>query len=179
MDECNLAKSTSNVGNQIRYDEYLRILKEGKTFSKMDKKDLAIKYFESNRKIFCEHVLKDIPKDSIAYYATVQEQEFYDIAIEALNQPTSDDCISRQAVLEQAKDYGSGTFLIPVNSVKALSPVTPARKVGYWIRVNQDKVRCSNCDIIHLIAQYPHGVIDYCPNCGSYNRSIIEDKGVD
>lgn len=27
-DVCNLAKSTSNVGNQIRYEEFLRILKE-------------------------------------------------------------------------------------------------------------------------------------------------------
>lgn len=40
------------------------------------------------------------------------------------------------------------------------------RKVGKWIRVDHTKVKCSNCDITHLIAQYPHGVIDYCPNCG-------------
>lgn len=52
-------------------------------------------------------------------------------------------------------------------------------KVGKWIRVDHTKVKCSNCDITHLIAQYPHGVIDYCPNCGSYNCNRIEDKGVD
>ena len=28
MDECELVKSTNNVGNEIRYSEYLRILKE-------------------------------------------------------------------------------------------------------------------------------------------------------
>ena len=50
------------------------------------------------------------------------------------------------------------------------------RKVGKWIRVDHTKVKCSNCDITHLIAQYPHGVIDYCPNCGSYNQSIIENE---
>lgn len=50
------------------------------------------------------------------------------------------------------------------------------RKVGKWIRVDHTKVKCSNCDITHLIAQYPHGVIDYCPNCGSYNQSIIEEE---
>ena len=50
------------------------------------------------------------------------------------------------------------------------------RKIGKWIRVDHTKVKCSNCDITHLIAQYPHGVIDYCPNCGSYNQSIIENE---
>lgn len=44
------------------------------------------------------------------------------------------------------------------------------RKVGKWIRVDHTKVKCSNCDITHLIAQYPHGVIDYCPNCGADMR---------
>ena len=28
MDECNLAKAMSNAGNQLRYDEYQRILRE-------------------------------------------------------------------------------------------------------------------------------------------------------
>ena len=37
----------------------------------------------------------------------------------------SEDCISREAALEQARDYGSNTFLIPVNSIKALPPVIP------------------------------------------------------
>lgn len=29
MDECKLAKAMNNAGNQLRYDEYLRILEKG------------------------------------------------------------------------------------------------------------------------------------------------------
>jgi len=47
--------------------------------------------------------------------------------IRLIMQPTSDDCVSRQAVLDLAIDYGtnSATFLIPVCSVKNLPSVTP------------------------------------------------------
>lgn len=39
---------------------------------------------------------------------------------------------------------------------------------GMWIPTKDDnKKECSNCEIIHLIAQYPHGQINYCPNCGA------------
>lgn len=42
------------------------------------------------------------------------------------------------------------------------------RKTGKWLPTRDaDKLRCSNCDVIHLIAQYPHGDINYCPNCGA------------
>jgi hypothetical protein len=40
-------------------------------------------------------------------------------------------------------------------------------KTGHWIRVDKDKLRCSECEVIHLIAQYPNGKIDWCPNCGA------------
>lgn len=40
-------------------------------------------------------------------------------------------------------------------------------KHGQWINTNNpNHLRCSNCDIIHMIAQYPNGKISYCPNCG-------------
>ena len=39
---------------------------------------------------------------------------------------------------------------------------------GRWLPTNDDnKKRCSECDVIHLIAQYPHGQANYCPNCGA------------
>ena len=41
---------------------------------------------------------------------------------------------------------------------------------GRWIRVDKDKLRCSKCDVIHFIAQYPQGKIAWCPNCGSRNE---------
>lgn len=41
------------------------------------------------------------------------------------------------------------------------------QKMGHWIRVDKDKLRCSECEVIHLIAQYPNGKVDWCPNCGA------------
>lgn len=41
-------------------------------------------------------------------------------------------------------------------------------KHGRWIETNDDTMkRCTECDVIHLIAQYPHGNANYCPNCGA------------
>lgn len=50
------------------------------------------------------------------------------------------------------------------------APTIDAKPVkhGRWIETNDDnKKRCSECDVIHLIAQYPHGNANYCPNCGA------------
>lgn len=39
---------------------------------------------------------------------------------------------------------------------------------GEWLPTkDKNKKRCSNCYVIHLIAQYPHGEANYCPNCGA------------
>ena len=41
-------------------------------------------------------------------------------------------------------------------------------KRGKWLETrDSDKRLCSNCRIIHFIAQYPCGKINYCPNCGA------------
>lgn len=41
-------------------------------------------------------------------------------------------------------------------------------KHGTWENTNTpNQLRCSNCEIIHFIAQYPHGETNYCPNCGT------------
>lgn len=50
------------------------------------------------------------------------------------------------------------------------SPTVDAVEVvhGRWLPTNDDnKKRCSRCDVIHLIAQYPNGQANYCPNCGA------------
>lgn len=44
--------------------------------------------------------------------------------------------------------------------------IVSERKMAFWTRVDKTKLRCSNCKVTHLIAQYPAGNIDYCPNCG-------------
>lgn len=39
---------------------------------------------------------------------------------------------------------------------------------GKWLPTNdENKKQCSRCEVIHLIAQYPNGDKNYCPNCGA------------
>lgn len=57
----------------------------------------------------------------------------------------------------------------------ALKALDQETKTGHWIRVDDTKMRCSNCDIIHLIAQYPRIGINYCPSCGA---KMSENKEV-
>lgn len=38
---------------------------------------------------------------------------------------------------------------------------------GRWIRVDSTKCKCSECDAVAFIAQYPPSADkNYCPNCG-------------
>lgn len=61
------------------------------------------------------------------------------------------------------------------NRMTDKDPRLAESKHGQWIPTHDaDKLRCSQCDVIHLIAQYPHGEINYCPNCGARN---IRQKG--
>ena len=86
-----------------------------------------------------------------------------------------EDCISRQAVRDVIFAECSGAkldidfakVLLLQRAIKALPPVTPQQKIGWWIRVNKDKLKCSECEVVHFIAQYPRATINYCPNCGA------------
>ena len=92
-----------------------------------------------------------------------------------LGQEPCEDCISRQAAIETIFEQGSvekleidfAKLLLLQRAIKALPPVNPQPKTGHWIRVDKDKLKCSECEVIHLIAQYPDGKIDWCPNCGT------------
>lgn len=78
------------------------------------------------------------------------------------------------AVLEELKNHVASSDPVgevadaieTMQKVQAVDaePVRHAR----WLPTNDDnKKRCSRCDVIHLIAQYPHGQANYCPNCGA------------
>lgn len=89
-----------------------------------------------------------------------------------------EDAISRQAAIDAIRkchceewvkaDIGA--------SIEALSPVTPAEKVGQWKRISMDKYvqhamayyKCSVCgkDII--------GTHNYCPSCGAKMQEVEE-----
>lgn len=44
----------------------------------------------------------------------------------------------------------------------------PEPKQGTWLPCNdENKMRCSECDTICLIAVYPHGKAAFCPICGT------------
>ena len=97
----------------------------------------------------------------------------FDMAIKALEQPTSDDCVSRTTVFNILKDiqadiedgYGY-QYEQWVDEVKELPPVTPTRKVGKWLikEVRGEEVPiCSNC-LRGTGISYEYA---YCPNCGA------------
>lgn len=100
---------------------------------------------------------------------------------------TSQDCISRQAVLDainfedewlfDAKSHNADTkiaFSSLESRVKALPPVTPERPKGKWIDFNWNDgdicrwgIKCSECH-----TEYKHGGEmwhnpKFCPNCGA------------
>ena len=87
------------------------------------------------------------------------------MAIEFLKQEPCEDCVNRQDVLGMMQMRMGAKELY--KAVYDLPSVTPERKKGKWIRVGRDKVKCSECEVVHFIAQYPCGTIDYCPNCGA------------
>ena len=93
----------------------------------------------------------------------------------------ADEYISKEAVLKAFKliaknpnkDYQRGmqdTIDCLVPEVIADIPTADVQPVKYgtWENTNTpNHLRCSNCEITHFIAQYPHGAINYCPNCGA------------
>jgi len=86
--------------------------------------------------------------------------------LDHIEQPTSDDCVSRQAVLDliNADWKYEGLEL----SINALPPVTPTRKSGlHWIERfdNEDKwLECPHCH------KDSDNAYTYCPNCGAEMR---------
>ena len=108
-----------------------------------------------------------------------EDAEALDMAIKALEQQPCEDCISREEVLEQAKDYGSNTYLIPVNSVKTLPSVKPTRPTGKWIEkedYNLDTYyECSECGADYCI-EGDILIHKYCPNCGARMTESEEEK---
>lgn len=107
----------------------------------------------------------DIPHEPLE-----EEIEALEAAIKLIEQEPSEDCISRQTALEPYKtldDNDTISVWMIRKNIEQIPPISPQPRTGHWIRVDKNKVRCSECEIIHLIAQYPIGKIDWCPNCGT------------
>lgn len=101
-------------------------------------------------------------------------------ALEKIDQEPCDDCIRRSdigltdfEIVMCNGDYKEGLKML-LDKIEKAPSVTPQPKMGRWIRVGKDKLRCSGCEVIHLIAQYPNGKIGWCPNCGCKMQEVEE-----
>ena len=63
-------------------------------------------------------------------------------------------------------DGSDGAMAMEIVASPPAADVAPVVH-GRWIQVDSTKCRCSHCDIIALIALYPHGDKNFCPNCGA------------
>lgn len=139
-----------------------------------------------SNEIVTEVIIKKYDKDKPYYmnlnYALLEESE---------------DCISRQAVIEvlnkmdryvadeltlcdtERKFPQNEVFIVDdvyEEIVEQLPPVNPAEKVGHWTRVSMDKYvqhamayyRCSECGKDII------GTHNYCPNCGAKMQEVGE-----
>lgn len=98
------------------------------------------------------------------------------VAIKALEQETSDDCISRQAVNALVDELaraisderccvsrGRATSTI-MQDILDLPSVTPQPKIGEWLK-NGELCRCSNCH--NLVLRSVVRAYNYCSRCGA------------
>lgn len=95
------------------------------------------------------------------------------------------DLISRSALIKLRRKvveydeagFSMDYFAVPVEEIKN-APTVEAKSVvhGEWKSIrDKDKKKCSVCGVIHLIAQYPFGNANFCPNCGSDMRGEKHD----
>ncbi len=80
-----------------------------------------------------------------------------------------EDCVSRHMVKERMIMYGFHAPDMTVTEfVEDLPSVPPSPKIGRWIRVDDNRVKCSQCGIVYFIPEYSQSTqINYCPNCQS------------
>lgn len=117
-------------------------------------------------KIICKMYLEN--------YGKYKDCNEYKLLMGLLEQELCEDAISRAYIepfveeLENICINGDEHVLDILSNIKNAPPVTPKQKVGKWIRVDKDKLKCSECKVIHFIAQYPQSAnINFCPNCGA------------
>ena len=100
-----------------------------------------------------------------------------DVFEKLISQEPCEDCISRQAAHEAIERWAGSMSVLTVlstrevrpllDSIHELPPAIPQPKIGHWIRVDKDKCKCDQCEVISFIATYPFGHKNYCPNCGA------------
>ena len=93
-----------------------------------------------------------------------------DMAIKALEQQLSKDCVSRESVLMELGKYLCGVSFDEKGIdevIKELPSVTPTRPHGKWIDNHNGTFECDRCGCKHSRS-------NYCPNCGADMRGEEE-----
>lgn len=88
--------------------------------------------------------------------------------------------ITKKAAINAVENAPIELFKSEWEEIEEAINTAPAADVvpvvhGRWIQVDSTKCRCSHCDIIALIALYPHGDKNFCPNCGAKMDMEVED----
>lgn len=84
------------------------------------------------------------------------------------------DAAIRAVMAAKWVDGSDGAMAMEIVASPPAADVVPVVH-GRWIQVDSTKCRCSHCDIIALIALYPHGDKNFCPNCGAKMDMEVED----
>lgn len=102
---------------------------------------------------------------------------YYEMAIEALEQESCVDAISRQAVLDLQYRIDDSAALstrdvVNVEDIEDLPSVKPQEPTGHWIDImvgDMPAQACDRCNTFYPLA-YTGGGHKYCPNCGANMR---------
>ena len=102
----------------------------------------------------------------------------------------SEDCISRQALIEKAtswdKHFADSERYVSLTDIQGAPPVTPTRHHGDWeetvvlpraydIMGNKtwaSQMRCNKCEFATFAVEGKFSQYNFCPNCGADMREV-------
>ena len=116
--------------------------------------------------------LTDRPCDSCKFHES-GKCERWNCVFEEKPDDTEDceDCISRQAVLDELEKWDWQEVYLPIHFKQILDElpsITPKQKMGHWEWLTEDKYRCSNCNHETRVDECMNKPLyDFCPFCGA------------
>lgn len=135
---------------------------------------------EEKHKEFVSESIKALEQETVSretYESEYLARKQAELELWKIQQNTSKDCISRQAVLEKINDWwgitatsGEPTLC---DYIRELPSVTPQPKTGHWIDImvgDMPAQACDQCNTFYPLA-YTGGGHKYCPNCGAEMES--------